>query len=491
MGCASSKPSSSGSSSKSKTKKDNKKDDAKQKKVDATKTNSKNANDLDELIKIDTKFINQIDHNRNEVVDYIVKSVRRDLNAELVGANSKKNHANLASVANAALSAADNDDLIIDAASKALQFISNKKCDTYKSLSDSLKSSTFLCKNQQHKNRICELTVETIRRCLKDFYGSAASNKTNLIDYLRGEVKSLTPPQSPQRVQSQKQTSSSSADQNPLEFDESILLTRAEANKVARILFLTNRARPVIHASYRKRGAYFVNILLDDGTETPATREQIEDIISFSSAKLNDQPTLYEVAESFLNNSEATLKLTPIALLDTSHHKMSPPASPSLLTPPLSAQSVANAKLSNTPETPVAVNDDSIQQQQQKNLLSCLQNETPLSTTSEIVRISSVEQQQEEDDQNNIEPEQQADQDSDNLNESNLNASSTKQEDTTIPYESSDKPSVTTNEEDLETARDDSADFNNNNNTTNNDSANDQNDEEGRIISSSSSSFLF
>lgn len=425
MGCASSKPSSSSknkkkdSSSNTKTGGKSKPNDLSKNKSDAngkaksSSSSSPTGNELDELIKIDKKLLSQIDQHRDDVVNYIVNLVRRDLNAELVTNGNHSAKGNMAALATAALSAPDNDSLITEASAKAISLIKGGKCETYRNLADSLKSSTFLCKNQTHKPRICDLTADTIRRCLNDIYSQPSRPDFNLLAYLQAHQdgvgvdlkQQLTPPATPQKIDSQK-TSSSADPGSPNEFNDSILLSRAEANKVARILFLTNRARPVIHASQKKRGAYFVNIQQDDNSEVPATRQQIEEIISPSAANRHqEQPSIYEVAETFLNNSEVALKLSPLwqsSSVSTPTHTNAAAAATRLSTsPPVSPVQVHDyqhpaASSFDTPETPVVAGRRTIEEveliveQVQTSSTPLPADESAASTTNETTKRSSI-----------------------------------------------------------------------------------------------------
>ena len=165
MGCASSKPSSSSTTtSKSHKKKDKtspaksdqiapSNDGANSKKASSLKTNgttpqqpgeittngslnesksplhlkqqaqAERARRLAHHLHIDESLLHEIDQQRNRVITYLVTSVRRDLNSELIGAHSGSK--NLADLVMAAAAATDNDDLITDVVSRAVLLILN------------------------------------------------------------------------------------------------------------------------------------------------------------------------------------------------------------------------------------------------------------------------------------------------------------------------------------------------------------------------------
>lgn len=62
---------------------------------------------------------------------------------------------------------------------------------------------------------------------------------------------------------------------------EAVLLSRSQAKEVARILFLTDRARPVVHASPNSahKDAYFVNKQLSDMSEVSVSKTEIDEIL--------------------------------------------------------------------------------------------------------------------------------------------------------------------------------------------------------------------
>jgi hypothetical protein len=62
---------------------------------------------------------------------------------------------------------------------------------------------------------------------------------------------------------------------------EAVLLSRSQAKEVARILFLTDRARPVVHASPNSahKDAYFVNKQLSDMCEVSVSKTEIDEIL--------------------------------------------------------------------------------------------------------------------------------------------------------------------------------------------------------------------
>lgn len=322
MGCASSKPS---SSSKSKNKdsintngsSSNNKQKSNPKKVANTNNTNSSVDKLEKIkneqIKIDKNLINQIELYQNKVIDYIVKVVRKELNAELVKNGAGNN--NFVAVIQAAAAAQDNDDLITDVASKAIFLIKNGRCNsTYKNLNDSLKSSHFLCKNQTHKTRICELTTETIFICLSTLNESS----NTLIDLLNDSESNNG---SSVDINNNKQETVNLNKQEN-QWDNAILLSRSEANEVARMLFYSNRARPIIHASPKAKDAYFVNKQLNENVEVTVDRNEIDEILhTFNQPIFNNFQNQYQYFNDN-NQNENNLNLAPVAA-----NKSEPPSS--------------------------------------------------------------------------------------------------------------------------------------------------------------------
>jgi hypothetical protein len=334
MGCTSSKPS---SSSKSKSKESaNLNDTSKQKKnpkkvpnntsssTNNATSNNANATSNDKLekikneqIKIDQHLIDQIESNQNRVVDYVVKVVRKDLNAELVKNGAGSN--NFVAVIQAAAAAQDNDDLITDIASKAVFLIKTGRCNTsYKNLNDSLKSSHLLCKNQAHKTRICELTTETIHTCLSTLN---QNSKIDLVDLLNDFENNKS-------TESNTKQDTKTPTQKPQQWENAVLLSRAEANEVARMLFYSNRARPVIHASPKAKDSYFVNKQLNENVEITVGRDEIDEILqTFNQPIFNN----YQNSQYQYFNDE----VTPVVLT-----KSEPPSSDSRLSSNLNSNNL-------------------------------------------------------------------------------------------------------------------------------------------------------
>lgn len=275
MGCASSKP--------SKSKKDTKKLNKKSKSTDGIAedagSNAASSSQYgDQLIALDKSLLDQIKKNEARVVEYIAQLVQRDLNAEL----SKQSP-------QATSLQQDTDDLIIDVGSKAINLLVNTPLPnttlSYKSLNQSLNSWKFLCKNQSNRTRIIDLTSETIVDCLHNINEELKTNASlDLLQYLTAH-STLTPPQTPQKQTPQKQTQEELWNQN------AVLLNRTKANQIARLLFLSNKARPVIHASSSIKDAYFVNRELPDKTQVSISEQEIEEILNNSTYKNNPHIT--------------------------------------------------------------------------------------------------------------------------------------------------------------------------------------------------------
>lgn len=95
-----------------------------------------------------------------------------------------------------------------------------------------------------------------------------------LAEFLTGE--STTQQQQQHQVNRTPQMGDSNGQQQ-----EAVLLSRSQAKEVARILFLTDRARPVVHASPNSahKDAYFVNKQLSDMSEVSVSKTEIDEIL--------------------------------------------------------------------------------------------------------------------------------------------------------------------------------------------------------------------
>lgn len=182
---------------------------------------------LNQPIGLDVKspLVNEIDKNRQRVIDHLVRLVHKQLNAELIANGSK----HLAEVVLAASSAHDNDDLITDVVSRAVLLLLSGQLAagaTYKDLNDNLKSHTYMCKHQTHKTRICELTTETIHSCLDSIHDefNKSGDRFSLVEFLNNNdpthsnsisndnnlnnnnnINLITPPNSPEDAQLDQQ----------------------------------------------------------------------------------------------------------------------------------------------------------------------------------------------------------------------------------------------------------------------------------------------
>ncbi len=285
MGCASSKPSKDKKSSKNQqklNKKSKSSDNVIQHSAgdEGTKAHLEEAN-----IRIEKALIDQIKKNEIKVIEYLVPLVRRELNNELIRHATPKSldrSPDLASTALAVSHHAENDDLIVDVVSKAVSTLVNTPTPnttlTYKSLNLSLRAWPFICKNQANKTRICDLTSETIRECMNTINHEFDENaKFDLVNFLT-QSSELTPPQTPE-----KQYSSLEEKWN----EHAILMNRTKANQLARLLFLSDKARPVIHPSNRVKDAYFVNRELADKTQVCITQDEIDQLLNNSTYKNN------------------------------------------------------------------------------------------------------------------------------------------------------------------------------------------------------------
>lgn len=339
MGCASSKPSSSAKDKNKKNIKSKTKSNTQNNTQTNNDTNASNGNvhvtpshklnGLDspsssspaspskpnKPIELTQTLIDQIEDNNQRVIDYISHIVHKDLNAELIASGNKTpthHSANMASVVLAAAIARDNDDLIKDVASKAVYLITNKNPNyvpnTYKDLNDSLKATQYLHKHQTNKHRIIDLTVDTISNSLDAINQESQKEGFNLVNFLNKneavkelqpshEECQLTPPQTPETKVSQPQQSTPNID-----WDNAQLLSRAEANEVARILFLSNKARPIVHASPKAQDAYIVNKQIDN-TEVTLTKGEIDEILN-----RYDEPKFIELVNNF-----DSINLSPIS----------------------------------------------------------------------------------------------------------------------------------------------------------------------------------
>ncbi|RNA40398.1 abnormal spindle-like microcephaly-associated -like protein [Brachionus plicatilis] len=291
MGCASSKPS---SSAKDKHKKNIKPKQS----VENGSTGQLNGPEPaapppptnTKPIRMPASLADQIEQHSQPVIDYIGHIVQRELNADLT---------NMASVVLAAAVAKDNADLIQDVAAKAVYLIANQnqnyRPDTYQQLNEALKAAQYLFKNQTNKNAIIDLTVNTIETSIDvineemDAHGSQFS----LVEFLakNGLDQSLTPPQTPQTNGTPRQPTESTPF---IDWDNAQLLSRAQATEVARILFLSNKARPVVHASPKAKDAYVVNKQEDDLSEVALSRDEIEQILN----SYDDQPKYVQLVDA-------------------------------------------------------------------------------------------------------------------------------------------------------------------------------------------------
>ncbi len=276
MGCASSKPSKDKKSSSKNQQKLNKKskstDNVLQHSAGDEALANNKAHHEEANIRIEKALIDQIKKNEIKIIEYLVPLVRRDLNNELTPHASPQSP-----------DQPDNDDLIIDVVSKAVSTLVNTPAPnltlTYKSLNQSLRAWPFICKNQANKARICDLTTDTIRDCLNTINHELDANaKFDLASFLAQNAAELTPPHTPE-----KQYSSPEDKWN----EQAVLMNRTKANQLARLLFLSNKARPVIHASSRVKDAYFVNRELADKSQVCITQDEIDHLLNNSTYKNN------------------------------------------------------------------------------------------------------------------------------------------------------------------------------------------------------------
>lgn len=177
-----------------------------------------------------------------------------------------------------------NEELISDVVSKAVNTLVNTPLPnttlSYKSLNASLKAWPFICKNQANKQHICDTTTETIRECMSTINHESDENaKFDLVNFLSQNSAALTPPQTPVKA----------TNMSPEEIwnENAVLMNRTKANQLARLLFLSNKARPVIHSSTRVRDAYYVNRELPDKTQVCISQNEIDDLLNNSTYKNN------------------------------------------------------------------------------------------------------------------------------------------------------------------------------------------------------------
>lgn len=287
MGCASSKPSKDkkDSSSNKKLNKKTKSNDAIQAPAAKLEPATVHPEPQESPIHLDKNLIDQIKKNEVQVIEYIVKIVQKELNNELTRhatRHTTSSHSpDLASTTIAVKNQKENDDLIVDVSSKAINQIVNTPLPnttlTYKSLNLTLRTWPFICKNQANKIAICDLTTETIRDCLNAINEEIKENsKFELVSFLN-QNSILTPPASPVKEYSQEDIWNETA----------VLMNRTKANQIARLLFLSNKARPFIHPSNRIKDAYFVNRELPNKTQVTITQHEIDEILNNSTYKNN------------------------------------------------------------------------------------------------------------------------------------------------------------------------------------------------------------
>ena len=88
-----------------------------------------------------------------------------------------------------------------------------------------------------------------------------------------------------------------------------VLLSRAQANKLARILFLRSRARPIVHASSKMKNAYFVSKQLADGvTEECVSPNEIKEILeNFNGPFIFHETTVTSNSDGQLSSSNENI----------------------------------------------------------------------------------------------------------------------------------------------------------------------------------------
>lgn len=279
MGCASSKPSKekkNSSANKKLNKKSRSTNDVIQE-THATRETSQPSDRAETPIHLDKNLVDQIKSHEVQVVEYISKIVRSELNNELTGKAVDQNQTSVTQQ--------ENDDLIIDVSSKAINSIVNTPLPntslTYKSLNTSLRSWKFLCKNQTNKARIIDLTTDTIRHSLTAINEELARNSEfDLLTFI-AQNSTVTPPETPVKEHTQED----------LWNDSAVLMNRTKANQIARLLFLSNKARPVIHSSTSLKDAYFVNRELKDKSQVTITQAEVDEILNNSTYKNNPHIT--------------------------------------------------------------------------------------------------------------------------------------------------------------------------------------------------------
>jgi hypothetical protein len=333
MGCASSKPSSSSKKSKkndSKTiatngRKGSKQHQQQQQQTLYTSPETKRRNSYQAnkgSISMSDELFTQITRNQKDITDFIFTRVKIELNDELLHHDQYLNNhygpekkPNLAQVALLASKATDNDEMIMEVSTRAITLVQLEKCgSTYQNLLDSLLSNKFLCGKQQNKIRICELTgkhlslfnlfkffknsililiykVDIIRDCLnllnESNHTSNNNNNIDIMEYLRLHLKKSQKDSTHSTDQTSKlintnhlQTTPVTPPDTPEWLNNAVPLTRIQANYIARIMFLSSRARPIVHASPLSKEAYIVNREID-GTnkEITLTQKEIDDIL--------------------------------------------------------------------------------------------------------------------------------------------------------------------------------------------------------------------
>lgn len=107
-----------------------------------------------------------------------------------------------------------------------------------------------------------------------------------------------------------------------------MLLSRAQAKEVARLLFLSDRARPVVHASPKAKDAYFVNKQLSDNSEITVSQQEIDEILN-----LFDKPELIEIKDDHFYLAEQ--HSTPSVHNHPNHHHHQQQTPESLANTPL------------------------------------------------------------------------------------------------------------------------------------------------------------
>ena len=257
MGCASSKP--------SKSKKESKKLSARHSDATATETPTAKSGGDEPPISLDTALLAQIRAHEARVVEYIGRLVQRHLQPD-------HPHTDTAP--------------ILDVASKAIALLITSPLTTATSLNTSLRAWKFPSSHTptHTTHRIIDLTCDTIAHCLRSISEELRTSEADfdLLKFIAEQGHTLlldTPPPSPD-------THASHNEENG-----AVLLNRTKANQIARLLFLSDKARPVIHASSRVKDAYFVNRELSDKRQVMISEQEIEDILNNSTYKNNPHIT--------------------------------------------------------------------------------------------------------------------------------------------------------------------------------------------------------